>query len=55
LLTVDGPQVPVILLFEVVGNKGTDAPAQMVRDELKPNNGVVFEFTFTVNVVVVAH
>jgi hypothetical protein len=55
LLTVDGPQVPVILLSDVVGNTGTVAPAQMVRDEPKPNTGVVFEFTFTVNVVEVAH
>jgi hypothetical protein len=50
-----GVQVPVIPFPEVPGNAGTVPPAQMVSDVPKVNVGVMFGFTVTVNVVVVAH
>ena len=55
LLTVDGLHVPVILLSDVVGNAGTDSPLQTVNVVPKLNVGVIFGFTVTVNVCVVAH
>jgi hypothetical protein len=53
LLTVAGFQVPVIPLFEVVGNIGAVAPLQIAGIEV--NVGVVGAFTVTERVVVVAH
>ena len=50
-----GVQLPVIPLDEVLGKEGTVAPAQMVIELPKLNVGVMFGFTVTVNVVVVAH
>ena len=50
-----GFQVPVIPLSDTVGSVGTVPPAQIVNDVPKLNVGVVFGFTVTVNVVVVAH
>lgn len=55
LLTVDGFQVPVIPLSDVVGNADTLPPSQIVNVVPKLNVGVMFGFTVTVNVVVVAH
>lgn len=54
-LGIEGLQVPVMPLSEVVGNEGTPAPAQMVIDVPKLNVGVTLGLTVTVNVVVVAH
>lgn len=54
LSTTDGLHVPVTPLSDVVGNVGTDAPAQMVMLP-KPNTGVTFGLTVTVNDVEVAH
>ena len=42
-------------LVDADGNTGTVPPAQMVRDVPKPNAGVMFGSTVTVNVVGVAH
>lgn len=55
LLTVEGLHVPVILLVDVFGNAGTTPPSQMLSVVPKLNVGVMFGFTVTVNVVVVAH
>ena len=55
LLTVDGLHVPVILLVDVAGNTGTVPPSQMLSVVPKLNVGVMFGFTVTVNVAVVAH
>ena len=55
LLTTDGLHVPVIPLLDVVGNIGTVPPEQIVSVVPKLNVGVIFGFTVTVNVVVVAH
>jgi hypothetical protein len=55
LLTVAGLHVPVILLVDVVGNVGTVPPEQIARAVPKLNAGVMFGFTVTVNVAVVAH
>ena len=48
-----GDQVPVIPLFDVVGNAFNVAPAQIGATAL--NVGVIFGFTVIVKVVVVAH
>ena len=48
-----GDQVPVILLFDVVGNADKVAPEQIGATAL--NVGVMFGLTVIVNVVVVAH
>ena len=48
-----GDQVPVMPLFEVVGNGANIAPEQMGAIALKV--GAMFELTAIVNVVVVAH
>ena len=48
-----GDQVPVIPLFEVVGNAARVAPEQIGATAL--NVGAMFGFTVIVNVVVVAH
>jgi hypothetical protein len=55
LLTTDGLHVPVILLLDVVGKVGTVAPEQIVDVVPKLNDGVMFGFTVTVNVVGFAH
>ena len=47
--------VPAIPFTDVVGNGGTVAPAQIVSAVPKLNIGVMFGFTVTVNVTVVAH
>ncbi len=51
LSTVEGLQVPVIAFVDVVGNDGTDSPAQIVKLVPKLNTGVMFGVTVTVNVV----
>ena len=48
-----GDQVPVIPLFDVVGNADKLAPEQM--GALAANVGVIVGFTVIVNVVVVTH
>jgi hypothetical protein len=48
-----GDQVPVIPLFEVVGNADKVAPEQIGATAV--NVGVTFELTVIVSVVVVAH
>ena len=48
-----GDQVPVMPLFEVVGNAVRVTPEQIGATAL--NVGVMFGFTTIVNVVVVAH
>ena len=52
---VEGFQVPVILLFDVVGNAGAVASAHMVSEVPKSNVGSTFGLTVTLNVAVVAH
>ena len=52
--TTAGFHVPVTPLFEVLGNVGTDPPAQMVILP-KLNVGMVFGITVTLNVVGTAH
>ena len=52
---VEGLHVPVILLFDVVGNAGAVASAQMVSKVPKSNVGSTFGLTVTLNVTVVAH
>jgi hypothetical protein len=48
-----GAQVPVIPLFDVVGNGASTAPEQI--DATGVNVGVIFGLTVIVNVAVVAH
>ena len=48
-----GAQVPVIPLFDVVGNAANTAPEQIAATGV--NVGVTFAFTVIVSVVVVAH
>ena len=55
VLTVAGLHVPVIPLADVFGNAGTVPPSQIVNVVPKLKVGVMFGFTVTVNVVVVAH
>ena len=55
LLTVAGFHVPVMPLFEVPGNAGTEPPEQMVSEFPKLKTGIVLAFTVTEKVVVVAH
>jgi hypothetical protein len=52
LSTVDGLQVPVIPLFDVVESTGAVAPEQIAATGV--NVGVIFGLTVTVNVVAVA-
>ena len=54
LLTTEGFHVPVIPLLDVVGNNGTVPFEQIVSVVPKLNVGVMFGFTVTVNVAVVA-
>ena len=44
-----------MLLSEVVGSTGMTPPAQIVREFPKLNRGVIFGFTVTAKVLVVAH
>jgi hypothetical protein len=53
LLTVDGDQVPVMPLVEVVGNTGATDPVQTGFTGL--NNGIVAGVIVTSSVTVVAH
>ena len=55
MLTVDGLQLPVILLSEVAGSTGTAAPSHMVKVLPKLNVGVILGVTVTLNVAAVAH
>ena len=55
MFTTAGLQVPVIPLVDVLGNVGTDPPAQMVNAVPKLNAGVIFGFTVTINVTCTAH
>ena len=55
LFTVAGLHVPVILLSDVVGKDGTVPPSQIVSEVPNWNVGVMFWFTVTVKVAVVAH
>ncbi len=55
LSTVEGFQVPVTPFVDVVGNAGTDPPAQIVKLGPKLNVGVRFGLTVTVNVAGSAH
>ena len=48
-----GAHVPVIPLFDVVGNGANTVPEQIAATGVKV--GVTFAFTVIVNVVVVAH
>ena len=53
LLTVDGDQVPVTPLVDVVGNTGAAEPLHIGAAAV--NAGRVEGFTVTVSVIVVAH
>ena len=53
MLTSAGLHVPVMLLFDVVGNVGAVAPEQM--GATKSNIGVMFGLTVTSKVVDTAH
>ncbi len=55
LSTVEGLQVPVIPLVDVVGKAGAVVPAQIDWLVPKLNTGVMIGLTVTVNVAVVAH
>lgn len=55
MLIVAGFHVPLTPFVDVAGNTGTPAPAQMVSELPKAKEGVMFGFTVTVKVVVVAH
>ena len=50
-----GLHVPVMPFVDVVGNVGTDPPAQIVKLVPKLNVGVMFGLTVTVNVYGNAH
>ena len=52
---VEGFHVPAMLLVDVSGSVGTVPPAQIVSAVPKLNVGVMFGFTVTVKVAVVAH
>jgi hypothetical protein len=55
LSTVAGLHVPVMPFEELVGNEGTLAPAQTVREVPKLNVGVILGLTVTVKLAEVAH
>jgi hypothetical protein len=42
-------------LSEIFGKVGTVPPEQIFNDVPKLNTGIIFGFTVTVNIVVVAH
>jgi len=52
-LLIAGDQVPVIPLFDVVGNAGKLAPEQIAATCV--NVGIVFGFTVIVIFAIVAH
>ena len=52
---IEGFHVPVILFVDVLGSVGTVPPAQIVNDVPKLKDGVMFGFTVTVKLIVVAH
>ena len=52
---VDGLQVPVILLEDVIGKPGAVASAQSDKAVPKLNVGVMLGFTVTVKVAFIAH
>ena len=52
---VEGLQVPVMLLEDVVGSTGTVASPQIDNAVPKLNVGVVIGFTVTVKVAFIAH
>ena len=53
VLLIAGAQVPVIPLFDVVGNAVSGSPEQIGATAIKV--GVIFGLTVMVRVVVVAH
>ena len=53
--TIAGLHVPVIPLSDELGNAGIVPPAQIVSNVPKLNVGVIFGFTVTENVAVIAH
>jgi hypothetical protein len=53
LLTVTGLQVPVIPLFEVVGNTGAAAPEQIAANGV--NVGVILELVINTSVAIESH
>jgi len=55
LSTVDGDQVPVIPLSDIVGNVGTGAPGQIVRSKPKLNTGTIVGLTVTAKDAEVPH
>ena len=55
MFTTAGLHVPLIPFVEVPGRTGALAPAQIDKVAPKLNNGVIFGFTVTENVVDVAH
>ena len=55
MLTVAGLHVPVIPFVDVLGKVGTLAPSHILKEVPKLKVGVMFGFTVTVNVAVVAH
>jgi hypothetical protein len=55
LLTVAGFQEPVIPSFEVVTSAGTLPPEHIDNEVPNANVGIMFGFTVTANVAVVAH
>jgi hypothetical protein len=55
LSTIAGLHVPLMPLFDVVGNAGTEPPAQMFNEVPKLNVGVAFGLTVTEKFAVVAH
>jgi hypothetical protein len=44
-----------MLLFDVFGKAGIPSPAQIVSDVPKSKTGLIFGFTVTLKLVVVAH
>jgi hypothetical protein len=55
LSTTEGLHTPVIFSVDVVTSDGTVPPPQIVSEVPKPNVGVMFALTVTVNVVGSAH
>ena len=55
LSTVEGLQLPVIPLADVVDKSGTVPPAHIVNEVPKPNVGAMFGLTVTAKDAVVAH
>ena len=55
LSMVEGLQVPVMPLLDVVGRAGAAAAAQMVRDVPKSNVGVMLGLTVTTKLAGRAH